>query len=175
MKALWWRKDGNNIILFLSFDACCALFYLLECGSCCAAFDVGRADVGPGQVLHVVARVVEGDQHEVEQLLHDVDHVLERDLDTVGEQLLGVVADLAQVRVLLEEVEQLAGVGQPIGQNVTVEVVGVHCFANEVHLFKIFDENFFFILISSKKDKSFFFQHISIGNLHFRSQLCKTL
>ena len=91
----------------------------------------------------MVARVVEGDQHEVEQLLHDVDHVLERDLHTVGEQLLGVVADLAQVRVLLEEVEQLAGVGQPIGQNVTVEVVGVHRFANEVHLFKTFDENFF--------------------------------
>ena len=74
-------------------------------------------------LFHMVRLIEEGDEHRVQLLLHYVHQILEGYLNVVGEQLLGIVADLTQVRVLFEEVEQLAGVGQPIGQHVLVKVM----------------------------------------------------
>ena len=91
-------------------------------------------ECGVGYLLDMIGRIEEGIEDLIELMLHDGGQVLERELNGVGEQLLGVEAHLCQVHVLLEKEEKLCRVGQPVGQHaLLLQVVGVQRLAHTVH------------------------------------------
>ena len=68
-------------------------------------------EFGIGDLLDVIGRIEEGHKDLIELMLHYGHQILERELNGVDEQQLGVEAHLCQVHVLLEKVEQLGRVG----------------------------------------------------------------